>query len=272
MDGHYLRRTKQGVLSQRLPSKHIHYEDVSMTPVQRRLYDDVRHWYATTSASMLPAIHTMLAVCAHPYCGSERVLLGLNHPSRLDEIMCSRQSLIESSGKFEWLASKLADIKTLDEKVILFSSVRRVQSMLRELVRMEFDMTPAVINGDVSGERRQGIIDHFNQAKGFRVIILSAKAAGVGVNVTGANHVIHMTREWNPAKENQATDRAYRIGQTRAVHVYVPVTRAPDFDTIDARLDTLLESKQRLATHVIRPSAEIGVQWKELEACVKEIK
>ena len=78
-------------------------------------------------------------------------------------------------------------------------------------------------------------------------MILSPDAAGVGLNITGANHVIHYTRLWNPAKENQATDRVHRIGQTRPVTVYYPIIVGDGFHSVEERLDELLTEKKELA-------------------------
>ena len=89
---------------------------------------------------------------------------------------------------------------------------------------------------------------------GAGAIILSPKAAGVGLTITAANHVIHYTREWNPAVENQATDRAYRIGQKRPVSVYYPVLASDSFLSADERLDQLLDSKRDLMKRVIIPA------------------
>ena len=176
------------------------------------------------------------------------------------------------SNKFCWLIEKLADIQKLGEKVILFSSIKRVQELLRVLIFEHFQITASIINGEVSASTRHDMINKFNKRDGFHVIILSTLAAGVGVNVTGANHVIHMSREWNPAKENQATDRVYRIGQTRDVHVYLPISVSSNFHTLDLKLDNLLEAKQRLATHVIVPSKEPStISERELEFCVQEV-
>src|SRR5207244_11430884 len=82
---------------------------------------------------------------------------------------------------------------------------------------------------------------------GFGVLILSPVAVGFGLNIQAANHVVHYTRTWNPAREDQATDRAYRIGQERDVYVYYPVVRADDFSTFDVKLDELLSKKRVLA-------------------------
>jgi SNF2 family DNA or RNA helicase len=89
------------------------------------------------------------------------------------------------------------------------------------------------------------------------VIILSTVAVGFGVNIQKANHVIHYTRSWNPAKEDQATDRAYRIGQEKEVFVYYPSVRAQDFETFEIKLDKLLSSKRSLADDMLKPNVEI---------------
>jgi hypothetical protein len=90
------------------------------------------------------------------------------------------------------------------------------------------------------------------------VIVLSPLAVGFGVNIQGANHVVHFTRTWNPAKEDQATDRAYRIGQQRDVYVYYPVVVAHDFVTFDSKLDQLLQWKRTLSTDMLNGAADIN--------------
>ena len=90
------------------------------------------------------------------------------------------------------------------------------------------------------------MIEKFQEAEGFRVCILSPLAAGVGLTITAANHVIHLERSWNPAKEAQATDRVYRIGASKPVYVHIPVLLHPERDSFDVNLDRLLRSKVQL--------------------------
>jgi HJR/Mrr/RecB family endonuclease len=130
------------------------------------------------------------------------------------------------------------------EKAIVFTELREVQAALSYFLHLRFAIKPFVVNGDT--QSRQAYIDRFSAVEGFNVIILSTLAAGAGLNVTAANHVIHFTRAWNAAKENQATDRAYRIGQARDVFVYCP-TVVGNFLTFDLRLDELLKRKGQLA-------------------------
>lgn len=92
---------------------------------------------------------------------------------------------------------------------------------------------------------------------------MSPIAAGMGLNVTGANHVIHYSRHWNPAKENQATDRAYRIGQEKDVYVYYPMAVSKSFISFDETLDDLLNRKTSLASSTIFPTERVEITKEE---------
>jgi len=144
-----------------------------------------------------------------------------------------------------WLLERLNEVQAKGEKAIVFTELREAQLALFYFLKETFGLKPFIINGDSSG--RQTYIDKFSEKPGFDVIILSTLAAGAGLNVTAANHVFHFTRAWNPSKEAQATDRAYRIGQSRDVHVYCPTMVADDFMTFEVRLDQLLKQKASLA-------------------------
>ena len=103
---------------------------------------------------------------------------------------------------------------------------------------------------------RNAILHDFRSKPGFDVLILSPFVAGIGLTIVEANHVVHYGRWWNPAVESQATDRAYRIGQTKQVSVYLPILRNPSgrvAPTFDERLDLLMDKKQRLAEDFLRP-------------------
>lgn len=135
--------------------------------------------------------------------------------------------------------------------------------MLRHYVEEVFGFAPDIINGDTSAAAkhiasRQKRIKAFQAKPGFGVIILSPVAVGFGVNIQEANHVIHYTRTWNPAKEDQATDRAYRIGQSKEVNVYCPVVYADDFTTFDIKLDQLLAAKRALAGDMLNGTGDVG--------------
>ena len=165
--------------------------------------------------------------------------------------------------KLAWLLQTLESIRAQQEKAIIFCEFRTIQRMLQHYVREVFGYSPDIINGDTTvsagnNASRQKRIKAFQEKVGFGVIILSPVAVGFGVNVQKANHVIHYTRTWNPAKEDQATDRAYRIGQEREVFVYCPVVYADDFTTFDVKLDELLERKRTLARDMLNGSGDIG--------------
>ncbi|OEZ29803.1 helicase SNF2 [Variovorax boronicumulans] len=176
------------------------------------------------------------------------------------------------SPKMAWLLAKLREIEAKGEKVIVFCEFRDLQRTLQRAIGERFGSAPDVINGDTSADsananNRQRRIKRFQDKPGFGVIVLSPLAVGFGVNIQAANHVVHFTRTWNPAKEDQATDRAYRIGQTKDVHVYYPVVVAPDFLTFDAKLDKLLEWKRGLSTDMLNGAGDVSpADFGDLEA------
>lgn len=176
------------------------------------------------------------------------------------------------SPKMAWLLAQLCEIEAKGEKAIVFCEFRDLQRTLQRAIGERFGAVPDVINGDTSADsananNRQRRIKKFQDKPGFGVIVLSPLAVGFGVNIQAANHVVHFTRTWNPAKEDQATDRAYRIGQTKDVYVYYPVVVAHDFQTFDAKLDKLLDRKRGLSTDMLNGSGDVSpADFGDLEA------
>lgn len=134
--------------------------------------------------------------------------------------------------------------------------------MLKIWIQKHFGLNVGIINGDTKthasntgSETRKGLIEQFETKEGFNVIIMSPVAAGVGLTVVGANNVIHLERHWNPAKEAQATDRVYRIGQTKDVNIYIPAVHHPKQKSFDVLLNTLLMSKIAVSDAVVTPQA-----------------
>lgn len=169
----------------------------------------------------------------------------------------------EKAPKLAWLLAELKNIKAKSEKVIVFCEFREIQRLLQHYIEAELGFRPDIINGDTSASSsssasRQKRIKAFQEKPGFGVIVLSPVAVGFGVNIQAANHVVHYTRTWNPAKEDQATDRAYRIGQKKDVYVYYPVVTADDFTTFDVKLDHLLTYKRSLADDMLNGSGDVG--------------
>jgi hypothetical protein len=181
-------------------------------------------------------LHFVRALCSEPYC--------LPKTTFAVDVNGIDTHLINAP-KLKWLLNTLEEIAQKQEKVIIFTDIKEIQRSLVLFIRKRFDFSAQIINGDI--DDRQDLIDAFQAREGFGVIILSPLAVGFGVNIVSANHVIHFTRTWNPAKEGQATDRAYRIGQTKDVYVYCPTITAEDFVTFDAKLDRLMTLKMDLA-------------------------
>jgi hypothetical protein len=173
------------------------------------------------------------------------------------------QAYREKAPKLDWLLTQLKAIKVQSEKVIVFCEFREIQRLLQHYIEVELGYRPDIINGDTSASAshtasRQKRIAAFQAAPGFGVLVLSPVAVGFGVNIQAANHVVHYTRTWNPAKEDQATDRAYRIGQKKPVYVYYPVVFADDFTTFDVKLDQLLAYKRGLAQDMLNGSGDVN--------------
>jgi hypothetical protein len=247
-----LRRIKEDHLPD-LPSKTIYRNNgVDMPPVQREAYDGALHRHRTllrgTKGSALTTIQALAAVSLHPSAPGDT-------PMRSDD-----GGLLESARMIAAIAV-LDRIRDLDEKVIVFASNKKVQQRLSIWLGERYGRFVPVVNGDTaayvsdgsSQDTRRGIIKGFEAADGFNLIIMSPLAVGVGLTVVGANHAIHLERHWNPAKEAQATDRIYRIGQRRPVHVYLPMALHPDRDSFDVNLDRLLQNKTNLKDAVLVP-------------------
>lgn len=258
-----LRRIKADV-AQDLPQKIIdpgcRYLKISVA--QRSLYakavDDFKK--RDTSGAVVPfknhlgLLHYLRLICTDPRPYGLTAAVG--------ETLAAYRA---KTPKLDWLIRQLQHIRDKDEKAIVFCEFRDIQRLLQHYIEIGFGLKADIINGDTSAaaecdDNRQRRIKAFQSKPGFDVIILSPLAVGFGVNIQAANHVVHYTRTWNPAKEDQATDRSYRIGQTREVHVYYPVVRAEDFTTFDVKLDQLLEYKRALATDMLNGSGDLGTR------------
>jgi SNF2 family DNA or RNA helicase len=185
------------------------------------------------------------------------------HPDLLGDASTKKASAkdesrkyLRQSGKLIWLLDLLDEICAKGEKVLIFAIQKKFQDMLRDHLSVIYELKIPVINGDTKAIEKSGpnptrmqLIDRFSEKPGFGICILSPIAAGAGLNITAANHVIHLERHWNPAKEDQATDRAYRIGQKRDVYVYTPLLRHPsrELATFDQSLHKLITQKKKLA-------------------------
>lgn len=254
-----LRRLKSDVAKD-LPKKIVVQppRQLPMSDFQRQLYSNaieryrLRHVDGCNGMFMnqLGLLHYLRKVCTDP-----------REPGRSFD--CEPLAIVRGkSPKLNWLLNTLEDIRRLGEKAIIFCEFRDMQLMLAHYLDEIFGLRPDIINGDTStvessNDSRQKRIKEFQASPGFGAIILSPVAVGFGVNIQAANHVIHFTRTWNPAKEDQATDRAYRIGQTRNVYVYYPVVCAKEFMTFDVLLDRLLDRKRSLSGDMLNGTGNI---------------
>lgn len=258
---YFMRRLKKDAAKD-LPEKYELKQQVEMPSVQESTYRRVINNYVTgQQPNMLLTIMDIREISEHPYLYDSTLQ---NH--EYDE-------LIDASARLQATIPFLDRIKAKDEKVIIFAERKETQKMLQRVCLERYGLVTKIINGDTpsivtrqsSGKQsRQSSIDQFQAVDGFNVIIMSPVAAGMGLNVTAANHVIHYSRHWNPAKESQATDRAYRIGQDKDVYVYYPMAISKDFKSFDETLDELLSRKTSLATSTIFPTERVEVRQEEL--------
>jgi SNF2 family DNA or RNA helicase len=159
----------------------------------------------------------------------------------------------EASGKFARLAEICEELGERQERALVFTQFREIIPSLEEHLERVFGRPGLVLHGGVNVKKRKALVDQFQREDGPPFFILSLKAGGTGLNLTAASHVIHFDRWWNPAVENQATDRAFRIGQKRNVLVHKFVTRG----TIEERIDAMISEKQQLVAQLLSDDSEI---------------
>lgn len=261
-----LRRMKADILKD-LPERYEHIEPVEMSTFQQRVYQRVLGSINAAEGrrgTLLSGLHHLRLVSVHPCLleagGEFQVQLG---------------QLTKESPKLAKVLDIIEGWKCKREKGVLYAREKAVQRLLQLLLEDRFARPVAIVNGETpavtnareglgsrmpAGRTRKQILDRFQASEGFGVIILSPEAVGYGLTLTAANHVIHVTRLWNPAKEEQATDRVYRIGQTRDVHVHLPISRSVGFPSFDEVLHGLLQQKRTLARNILHPVASGDIQ------------
>jgi non-specific serine/threonine protein kinase len=156
------------------------------------------------------------------------------------------------SGKLSRLRELCESIAARQDKVLVFTQFREITEPLAGYLTEVFGQSGLVLHGGTAVKKRQGLVKSFQEDDRVPFMVLSLKAGGTGLNLTAASHVIHFDRWWNPAVENQATDRAFRIGQKKNVLVHKFVCRG----TVEERIDELIAGKQKLADEVLSQGAE----------------
>ncbi|AZA11202.1 DEAD/DEAH box helicase [Corynebacterium gerontici] len=229
-----------------LPEKNEHIIPVQLTPEQAALYEAFVHGVADQlhnapglkdiekKGKVLMAITKIKQICNHPahFLGDHSPM---THKGR------------HRSGKVAKLMEILSDAQLDGEKVLIFTQYTAFGHMLVPYVREFFGLDIPFLHGGVSKAGRDRMVKQFQSEQGPPVMVLSLKAGGTGLNLTAANVVVHMDRWWNPAVENQATDRAYRIGQGRDVRVYKLMTTG----TLEESINEVINGKIALANAVV---------------------
>ena len=173
-----------------------------------------------------------------------------NHPSQW---LGDNAWLEADSGKWTRLRELAEVIAAKQEKVLVFTQFRQMTAPLAAFLGSVFARPGLVLHGETEVKKRQALVRRFQEDESVPFFVLSLKAGGAGLNLTAASHVIHFDRWWNPAVENQATDRAFRIGQKKNVLVHKFVCRG----TVEERIDDLIESKRQLSTDLLEGDAEL---------------
>ncbi|NHM30048.1 DEAD/DEAH box helicase [Neobacillus terrae] len=237
-----LRRTKKDEeVALNLPDKQEQKEYCPLTAEQASLYEQlVRDTFAEIEklsgferkGLILQMLSRLKQLCDHP------ALYLKEKPA---------QNLLERSAKMEKLDDLVDAVLEQDESCLIFTQYIGMGEMIKTQLKKKFKIEVPFLNGSMPKHKRDELIEAF-QARKFPVLLLSLKAGGTGLNLTAANHVIHYDRWWNPAVENQATDRAYRIGQQRFVHVHKLICTG----TLEEKIDAMLEKKQSLNDQIIQ--------------------
>ena len=233
-------KTDKSIISD-LPDKIERNELASLTPEQAALYQE-------TVNKCMAVIESMEGEDSQALFKRQGLILQMmlalkqicNHPT---QYLKDNRMDATLSGKTEMLLDMLRSIIDADEKVLIFTQFREMGDLLRHFIRTTLDEEPMFYHGGCSLKQRQEMVDRFQNNRNDRIFILSLKAAGTGLNLTAATHVIHYDLWWNPAVEAQATDRAYRIGQHKNVQVHRFITQ----NTFEERIDAMIQEKKHLA-------------------------
>ncbi|MDO4927663.1 MAG: DEAD/DEAH box helicase [Corynebacterium sp.] len=238
-----LRRSKQDpAIQNSLPEKQEMVVPVPLTPEQATLYKAYNDEVLRKIAKSEESLHSLIFKALTSY---KQIC---NHPANF--LKDDSAVVIENTHRSGKVAAATALIETAlaqGEKVLIFTQFVQFARILQRYFETKFRTEVPIFYGDLSPQKRAELVARFQEDAGTKIMILTLGSGGVGLNLTAANVVIHMDRWWNPAVENQATDRAYRIGQDKQVRVYKMVSQG----TIEERIDELISRKQELAAEVI---------------------
>jgi SNF2 family DNA or RNA helicase len=233
-----------------LPACTTTREYSTLTPEQAAQYEKaVRQMLGQVSRSegiqrrglVLATLVKLKQICNHPALMESKETSSFTEPE-------APGLLSHRSGKTRRLLAMLEEVVATGDRALVFTQFRRMGHLLAAMIQHDLDTKVLFLHGGTPPAKRQEMIDRFQDPLGdVPIFVLSLKAGGLGLNLTAANHVFHFDRWWNPAVENQATDRAFRIGQTRNVHVHKFVC----LGTLEERIDQMIEQKTELAENII---------------------
>jgi superfamily II DNA or RNA helicase len=248
LGAHFLRRTKSLLKDQLPPITRHPPRYCEMSSLQRFRYSEVVSRTLLSNTPIFTAMQNLLMISSHP-AATDPLLFDTEDPEKL----------IKLSGKLDKTMALLEEIRRGGKKVIIFEKYKALQQILSVAISTRYGVDPVAINGDVSPDSRKALVDKWGNTQGFNVLIMSPRTGGAGLTITSANHVIHFTREYNPAVEMQATDRVYRIGQKDHVEVHYPIS-VPTMETIEqsieCHLDRIQTHKQAIADDFTMPLNE----------------
>ena len=238
-----LRRKKEEVLDS-LPEKIDIHQALQMTINEATLYDSERDSILSkveteSSSNVLTLIQNLRQFTTHPFIFDSNKLI---HSTIKD--------LINSSSKFNRTVELVNEIRLKKEKVLIFTEYLKMIDVFKRVFTEFYKTEVFTIDGRIDTSERQNRIDIFSKQKEFSILVLNPKTAGMGLNITAANHVIHYTRQWNPALEEQASARAYRNKQKKNVNIYYLYY----VNTIEETIDARLRAKSALSGEVITTS------------------
>jgi non-specific serine/threonine protein kinase len=172
-----------------------------------------------------------------------------NHPA---QFLNQSEFKPDESGKFVVLSELVSPIAERQEKALVFTQFQSMCGPLADYLETLFGHRGLVLHGGVPVAKRKKLVQQFQEQDSIPYFVISVKAGGTGLNLTAASHVIHFDRWWNPAVENQATDRAYRIGQKRNVLVHKFVCKG----TLEERIDQMIREKTEMADSILGSGGE----------------
>ena len=208
-------------VAQDLPEKIIISQPLSMSDVESDGYESIRSELSGEKSINFASLQKLRMYCTHP---------------KLCDDVSATSSTLETI-KYQRMCEILEEVFSRKEKAIVFTSYQKMFEILKDDLPNRFNVPVDCINGSTPVDNRQKIVDWFNDLSGSAVLILNPRAAGTGLNITSANHVIHYNLEWNPAVEDQASARAYRRGQKKVTFIYRLYYSNTVEDVINQRLD-----------------------------------